>query len=277
MLGETELRTATRAIVLVLTGASMAFAAGALIAPLTFRTPRFVTALGAQAQPVEVPEVVGMSRQDAQRTIEAAGLVAAGQWSEYGPLETMGLVIMQDPAPGTLVPRGSPMNFFWNVGPLFRTYHPEQLAGLPASQAEELIADWQLYTSGRSRIPHPLVPEGHVIAVCPVQADSLPVSTAVRLLVSTGWEGVPVFVGMREDHAESVAVEHRLVLLVTGVPASSPGQDGTVISQEPRPGVPFLSGDTVSVTVARSGPPLIQGEPADGAEGGQHDGEWGDW
>lgn len=275
MLGETELSTATRAIVLVLAGASMAFAAGALIAPFTFRTPRFVTALGAQAQPVAVPEVVGMSRQDAQRTIEAAGLVAAGQWSEYGPLETMGLVIMQDPAPGTQVPRGSPMNFFWNIGPLFRTYHPEQLVGLPASEAEEKIAEWQLYTSGRSRMPHPVVPEGHVIAVCPVQADSLPVSTTVRLLVSTGWEGVPVFVGMREDHAESVAVEHHLVLLVTDAPASSPELDGTVISQEPRPGVPFLYGDSVGVTVARSGPPAVQGGPPE--EGGQSEEGWGQW
>jgi serine/threonine-protein kinase len=262
-------------LVLFLVGALTAFMAGALIAPLAFRTPRFVTAMGAQAQPVVVPEVTGLTRQDAQRQIESSGLTLAGQWSEYGPIETMGLVIRQDPVPGTQVPRGSPMSVFWNVGPLYRPYHPEMLPGLPAQEAEELVADWQLYTAGRSRMPHPTVPEGCVIGVCPVTHDSLPVYTAVRLLVSTGWEGIPVFTGMPEAMADSIASVHELVLVVSAIePAQTAEDDSTVAWQSPDPGTAFVPGDTVLVRVLRSGPVLPSGVEAPPGGEGQ---EWGTW
>jgi beta-lactam-binding protein with PASTA domain len=262
-------------LVLFLVGAVTAFTAGALIAPVAFRTPRFVTAMGAQAQPVVVPDVTGLTRQDAQRQIESTGLTLAGQWSEYGPIETMGLVIRQDPAPATQVPRGSPMSVFWNVGPLYRTYHPELLPGLPAQEAEELIADWQLYTAGRSRMPHPSVPEGCVIGVCPMVRDSLPVYTAVRLLVSTGWEGIPVFTGMPEAMAESIAAVHEIVLVVGEIePALEAADDSTVTWQSPDPGTAFIPGDTVLVRVMRSGPVLPSG--TEGAPGEEDQG-WGNW
>ena len=262
-------------MVLFLIGAATAFLAGALIAPLAFRTPRFVTALSAQAQPVLVPDVAGLTRQDAQRQVESAGLTLAGQWSEYGPIETMGLVIRQDPVPGTQVPRGSPVSVFWNVGPLYRTYHPELLPGLPAQEAEEMIADWQLYTAGRSRVPHPTVPEGCVIGACPMVRDSLSVQTAVRLLVSTGWDGIPVFTGMPEAMAESIAAVHELVLLVGEVePTATAGDDSTVTWQSPLPGAAYMPGDTVLVKVSRSGPLLPEG--IDAPSGGEGQG-WGNW
>jgi len=260
-----------RFLVLAIVGAAMAFAAGALVAPLSFRTPRFVTALGANAQPVVVPDVTGRPRQDAQRDIESAGLVLAGQWSEYGDLETMGQVIRQDPPAGTQVPRGSPVSVFWNVGPLFRPYHPEALPGLSASEAEGVIADWQLYTAGRSRVPHPTVPEGYVIGVCPWTEDSLSVEIPVRLLVSTGWEGMPVFVGMRFADAESIAAVHQLVLSTDSVmPGGTP--DSSVTSQSPSPGTAFAPGDTIRVTLSvPGGPPPPGGGPDEGGEG------WGNW
>jgi serine/threonine-protein kinase len=259
-----------RLLVLSLTGAVLAFAAGVIVAPLAFRTPRFVTALGANAQPVNVPDVTGRPRQDAQRDIESAGLVLAGQWSEYGDLETMGQVIRQDPPAGTQVPRGSPVSIFWNVGPLFRPYHPDLLPGLSATEAEGLIADWQLYTAGRSRAPHPTVPEGYVISACPWTGDSLSVEVPVRLLVSTGWDGIPMFRGMNIADAESIAVEHDLVLVVDGTENGEP--DSTVTGQVPAAGTGFVPGDTVRVVVRISGAPApLTGEPVEGGEG------WGTW
>ncbi len=252
----------------------MAFLAGFVIAPTAFRTPRFVSALGGSSQPVVVPDVASLSRQDARRQIESAGLVLAGEWAEYGPNETAGLVIRQDPAPGAQVPRGSPVSVFWNVGPLFRPYHPGMLPGLTASEAEELIASWQLYTAGRSRVPHASVPEGRVIAVFPPNRDSLSVQVPVRLLVSTGWQGVPLFVGMKLAEAESISVEHEIVLLVESfsfVPDGS--RDSLVSFQSVSPGAGFLPGDTVSVRVDRS-TPAIQATDSTGSE---PPGGWGEW
>jgi serine/threonine-protein kinase len=262
-----------RTLLLILSAAVISASVGAAVAPVLFRTPRFVSAMGAAAQPVVIPEVAGMSRQDARREIESAGLVLAGEWSEYGPVETAGQVTRQDPPPGTQVPRGSPVSVFWNVGPLFRPYHPGQLPGLPATEAEEIIAEWQLYTAGRSRIPHPVVPEGRVIAACPPVGESLAVLTPVRLLVSTGWTGVPLLAGMRAVEADSICASHGLVM-ISGPPVQTGEacEDSLVASQIPAPGTPYEEGDTVSVVIYRSTPLTVL--PDTGQGGGQG---WGQW
>jgi eukaryotic-like serine/threonine-protein kinase len=232
--------------------AVLAFATGALVAPSVFETPRFVSSIGAASQPVVVPDVIGMTRQDAQREVEEATLVLAGQWSEYGTFETMGLVIRQDPPPGALTPRGSSVSIFWNIGPLYRPFHPDSLIGLTAVEAEEKIADWQLYSIGRSWVPDPTVPEGSVIGVCPRQYDSLMVTVPVRLLVSTGWEGMPRLVGLTYVEAGAIAAMNDLVLTISEERVTSDVlQDGIVLEQLEEPGAASSPGDTIHVVVGR--------------------------
>jgi len=231
--------------------AGISFAVGSLVAPSVFETPRFISSIGAVSTPVSVPDVTGMTRQDAQREIESATLVLAGQWSEYGPFETMGQVIHQDPPPGALTPRGAPVSIFWNIGPLYRPYYPDSLTGLSAVEAEEKIADWQLYSIGRSWIPHPLVPEGVVIAVCPRQYDSLTVRTPVRLLVSTGWSGVPRLTGLSLTDAMALTEASRLVLIVSEERITGDlTEDGRIVEQFTSAGSPFSAGDTIEVAVS---------------------------
>ena len=240
--------------------AVVAFLTGSILAPSVFETPRFISSIGSASSPVSVPDVTGMTRQDAQREIESATLVLAGQWSEFGPFETMGLVIHQDPPPGALTPRGAPVSIFWNIGPLYRPYHPDSLPGLSAVEAEEKIADWQLYSIGRSWTPHPSIPEGVVIAVCPRQHDSLTVRTPVRLLVSTGWNGVPRLTGLLLSDAVAASDASRLVLEVAEERITSDlTEDGRIIEQLTPAGTPFSVGDTIQVVVARL------------------DGSWGQW
>ncbi len=247
------MKSSTRYVVLGISGAVLAFIAGMILAPTVFGTPRFVSSVGAASVPVEMPDVVGLSRQEAQREIESSSLVLAGQWSEYGPMETMGTVIRQDPPPGTLTPRGTPVSIFWNIGPLFRTFHPDSLLGMTAVEAEEKIADWQLYSMGRSRVPHPVVPAGVVVAVCPRQYDSLPVTTSVRLLVSSGWEGMPRFLDMTVEQAEELARERDLFLVVKEKPVEDLAMEGIVVEQQVPPGTAYEKGDSITVLIGKVG------------------------
>ncbi|MBD3278317.1 MAG: PASTA domain-containing protein [Candidatus Aegiribacteria sp.] len=246
------LKPAVRYGILAISAAVLAFLAGLLLAPSIFQTPRFISSIGAASAPVTVPDVIGLSRQDAQREIESASLVLAGEWSEYGPMETMGSVIRQDPPPGAMTPRGAPVSIFWNIGPLYRQYYPDSLLELSAVEAEEKIADWQLYSIGRSWIPHPVIPEGMVVAVCPRQYDSLAVTTPVRLLISTGWDGVPRFVGLSESQALQAASDIDLHLLLEERTVSDILQDGRVIEQDVPAGTACSAGDTVTVVVGRT-------------------------
>lgn len=240
--------------ILVVVGAGTGFLAGSLAAPAVFRTPVFISAMGYSSAPVAVPDVVGLSRQDARRVVESGHLLMAGEWSEYGDFETMGLVTRQDPPPGTEVPRGAPVNVFWNVGPLYRPYFPEQLLGLSAGEAEEKVADWQLYNGGRTRVPHPTIPEGRVISVSPWFPESLSVRRTVRLLVSTGWTGIPVLAGMRRAEADSLLSARGMVMVVSEERVvMEPERVGRVIEQNPSGGSSFTPGDTVRVILGRTG------------------------
>jgi len=253
------LRPAVRFLILAVSGALLAFVTGLILAPTIFETPRFISSIGAVSAPVTVPDVIGLTRQDAQREIESASLVMAGQWSEYGPMESIGTVVRQDPPPGSMTPRGAPVSIFWNIGPLYRQYYPDSLIGMSAVQAEEKIADWQLYSIGRSWIPHPLFPEGTVVGVCPRQYDSLAVTVPVRLLVSTGWDGVPRFVGMTESAALDIASVNDLVLVIEERSTGDIVQDGMVLEQMTPAGTRYAPGDSVIVVVGRS------------------DSQWGNW
>ncbi len=248
-------------ILLLVVGAGLGFLSGTLTAPMVFDTPVFLSSMGSSAAPVSVPDVTGLTRPEAQRIVEGGNLVLAGQWSEYGNFETMGLVVRQDPVPGTQVPQGAPVNIFWNVGPLFRPFHPDSLIGLSATQAEEKIADWQLYTAGRTRIPHPSIPQGYVIAVSPRFTDSVSVRRPIRLLVSSGWDGIPVLVGLSVTDAESIAVQKDLVMVITEErPVGDLLKQGTVLEQFPPSGQNYTRGDTVSVVA-----------------GAVDSGDWGNW
>jgi eukaryotic-like serine/threonine-protein kinase len=258
-LEENPVRPVIRYLILAVSGAVLAYLAGLLLAPTIFETPRFISSIGAASAPVTVPDVIGLSRQDAQREIESASLVLSGQWSEYGPMESMGTVIRQDPPPGAMTPRGAPVSIFWNIGPLYRQYYPDSLIGMSAVDAEEKIADWQLYSIGRSWVPHPTVPEGVVIGVCPRQYDSLSVTTPVRLLVSTGWDGVPRFVGMNLREALEAAEYSGLVTVVEERTTGDILQDGVIIQQSYPAGMRFAPGDSIVLIVGRI------------------DDEWGTW
>ncbi|PIE51874.1 hypothetical protein CSA37_09530 [Candidatus Fermentibacteria bacterium] len=248
-------------IILLVAGALLGFLSGSFTAPLVFETPVFLSSMGSSAAPVTVPDVTGLTRPEAQSLIESGNLVLAGQWSEYGNFETMGLVIRQDPVPGTQVPQGAPVNIFWNVGPLFRPFYPDSLTGLSASRAEEKIADWQLYSAGRTRIPHPSIPQGSVIAVAPVFTDSISVRRPIRLLVSAGWDGVPVLVGLSVADADSIAALSNLVMVIAEERhISDVLKQGTVLEQSPPSGANCARGDTVSVVTGAIG-----------------SGEWGTW
>ncbi len=241
-------------IVLAVVGAGLGVLSGIVSAPMVFDTPVFISSMGVSSAPVTVPDVLGITRAEAQRIIEGGNLVLAGEWTEYGNFETMGMVVRQDPPSGTQVPRGAPVNIFWNVGPLFRPFYPDSLVGLSASRAEEKIADWQLYTAGRTRIPHPSIPEGEVIAVAPWFTDSISVRRPVRLLISSGWTGIPVLTGLMVAEAESILVSRRLVMeIIEERPVTDILKEGTILEQFPYSGINYSSGDTVSVVTGAIG------------------------
>ena len=66
----------------------------------------------------EVPDVVGLSQADAGAAINAAKLIIGTTAHQYSEMVPEGLVISQNPAAGTTVERGSPVDIVVSLGPV---------------------------------------------------------------------------------------------------------------------------------------------------------------
>jgi Serine/threonine protein kinase len=90
-------------------------------------------------QPLEVPSVVGMNREDARAAIEAAGLVVSEQEGYFDQVE-VGIVATQDPAPedGTLF-RGDTVTFVVSLGP--ELFEVPDVVGMDVDEATRILKD----------------------------------------------------------------------------------------------------------------------------------------
>jgi eukaryotic-like serine/threonine-protein kinase len=71
---------------------------------------------GSAEQQVEVPRVVGLSRDEAQQRLESAGLEFGSQTEDQSEEVTEGAVIEQDPSQGTEVDRGTEVDVIVSTG-----------------------------------------------------------------------------------------------------------------------------------------------------------------
>jgi beta-lactam-binding protein with PASTA domain len=72
------------------------------------------------------------------------------------------------------------------------------------------------------------------------------------LLVSTGWEGIPRFVGLTESEAVEIAENSDLFPVIQERTTGDILQDGMVIEQMTPAGTRFAPGDSITLVVGRT-------------------------
>ncbi|MEO8504255.1 MAG: PASTA domain-containing protein [Acidobacteriota bacterium] len=73
-------------------------------------------------QRLQVPDLLGQAVQSAQVALAAVGLPAGRTLSVWSDRQTPGLVTLQNPPPGSLVDRETPIDLFVSVGDSAETY-----------------------------------------------------------------------------------------------------------------------------------------------------------
>lgn len=135
-------------------------------------------------EPVAVPQVTGIAREQAAAALTAAGLVAgtiAEQNSESVPT---GHVLSQDPLAGASVARGSAVQLVVSLGP--ETVAVPILIGLSRPEAEAVLAAAKLLPGTLVPIPSEEVPEGYVVGQQPDAGVTVATGAAIDLAVSAG-------------------------------------------------------------------------------------------
>jgi serine/threonine-protein kinase len=207
---------------------------------------------GESGQRVTVPDVVGMSVDEAQRALEAAGLKLGSQTPQTSD-EPEDTVLAQDPEADTQLTEGEAVTVTVSAGKQQTQVPPlEGLTSLDAVRTALKDAKLQL---GDVKQVESSEPEGLVLNQDPAAFTTVDVGTRVDIEVSTGVVTVPGVVGFTQSAATSALSKAGLDVSV--VTASSGQPAGTVTSQDPPEGSQVKKGTTVTITVS-TGPAPTQ-------------------
>ena len=197
------------------------------------------------AGPQLAPEYIGKSLDQVRREAEGEDLRLQIGRARRDSAVPRGIVVDQDPKPGTPMSRRQVAVYPSAGFPL-----PDYL-GRPVADAEADARKLRFALDIRAE-ENPQLPPGIVFSQDPGAGALLPLEQAVRLVVSRGWP-VPDFVGKTESEVASIAREIRIELDVAEednptVPA------GIVFAQRPGAGKLIPENRLVSVVFSRGFP-----------------------
>ncbi|TIC88664.1 Stk1 family PASTA domain-containing Ser/Thr kinase [Nocardioides sp. GY 10113] len=206
------------------------------------------------------PAVLGLKDAKAVTALEDAGLEVDHADAVHSDTVGAGKVISASPGAGSRILPGDTVTLVVSLGP--EVHDVPDVAGMTVEEATEALADVKLVVGRIERRFSETVAEGVVLRTDPgfgsKKSKSLPVDTAVRLVVSKGRQPIAVrdWVGKEADAARDYWAGRGLEVQESGKEYSDDVPEGHIISQSP-PGGTLFRGDTVSYTVSQ-GPELVR-------------------
>lgn len=212
----------------------------------------------AQKATVEVPDVVGLDRQQAEDTLKAQKLETDIEAEEYSDTVPEGRVIRQNPEAGSKLKEGGSVRLVVSRGS-GRVAVPD-IVGQTASYAESKLREAGLVADRQPDAYSETVPEGNVISQDPAAGAPVQRGSPVKYVVSKGPEpakevNVPSLVGLTQAAAEAQLAAAKLVLGNVTEQYSSTVPAGEVMSQNPAAGQKVGEGSAVSITVSKGPEP----------------------
>jgi len=245
-----------------------------LLLALVLMTVALISALTAMqlaihGREVGIPNLVGMSPSEAERTGAASGLQIVVERQFYSPNIAEGRVMTQMPPPGTKVRRGWLVRVAQSLGPL-RVAIPDVTGG--SERVAELNIRRRGLTIGSvAHIHSPEATEDRVISQSPPANASGVSAPKINLLISDGAEaptyvmpnltGQPLGSAMLalQDAGIKVGKVSALPPMlspgesqdapVTPSPLSEPSAASMIVIQTPPPGQKIVAGSAVSFEV----------------------------
>lgn len=209
---------------------------------------------GVAALTTTAPDVVGLTRDDALRQLQAAGFTVKQRPSQFSTVQPAQHIISQDPPAGGRLRRGGTVTLVNSKGPPMRTV--PALVGLSQDAAAGQLTKAGLRL-GTVRQQFSSRPAGEVLSSDPAAGATLTPGSPVVLVVSKGLELLPVpdVVGQPRSAAEKALSNAGFPTDVTLVFSDSVEQ-GTVIAQNPAGG-DAARGTTIALQVSK-GPDTVK-------------------
>jgi len=167
---------------------------------------------GVTSAQIDVPNVIGLSREAAEKTLLDIGLLLGAVTSASSDVYLKNAVSIQAPVAGEQVALGATVQLTISTGPVSSTpsFVPV-LAGVSQEQAEQLIRDADLAVGQITLSTHSTVSPGVVISQSLRAGSPATPGAPVDLLVSAGNDGLKVHitspVSLQTVGASSIQVE----------------------------------------------------------------------
>jgi serine/threonine-protein kinase len=195
---------------------------------------------------VAVDNYQGLTQQQAVQKVHAAGLGTVLKHQDSAQAE-FGLVVGQDPSPGTRVDKKSNVTLLIGSGP--PKHAVPNLVGKSETDAIGALADLRLKWK-TLQVPSSQ-PAGTVLAQDPQPGVKVVEGTVVHFNVSKGPQpvAVPNVVGMTADSASSTLQAQGFAVKTVQVESNQPG--GVVVTQDPSANTSAAKGSTVTISVSK--------------------------
>jgi len=209
-------------------------------------------------QLVPIPNVVGLSTEEARTRLATDGFVVGEITTEERDDVSEDTVISTDPPAETPMLQGSTVNLTVSAPPS-SVQVPGEVIGMTEIEARAVLEavpyEFVVTTDVRS---DPIVPENTVMEIRPGPGQLIEKGSDVLIIVSSGPEDVrvPVVVGRTEAQARNTLTEIGLIPDVQYQDGDfGPNEDGRVISQSLPVGSTVPPGTTMTIVVARNTAP----------------------
>jgi len=216
------------------------------------------------AEPVGVPNVVGIERDLAVQQIEDAELEASVEEQPSTEVE-QGIVIEQSPPAGSRIAKGDTVTIVVSTGP--REVEVPALAGRTYGEAVDILEELGL--EPRRVDVFSQRPVGVVASVDPKPGTLVDEGSVVTVRVSKGSQQIPVpdVLEQSEESARAELEAAEFQVDVVEAPSSSTPA-GLVSAQSPDPGVEAARGSTVQITIS-TGPEMVRVPAVEGMSEGE--------
>ena len=207
-------------------------------------------------QMVTVPNVEGLTQAAATAAITGAKLTVGAVTQQTSDTVATGKVISQDPASGSSVAQGSPMNLVISSGPQMVTV--PKVEGLTQDAATTAITAAKLTVGAVTQQTRNTVAAGNVIFQDPASGNSVAQGSPVNLVISSGppMVTVPKVEGLTQDAATTAITAAKLTGGTVTQQTSNTVAAGNVISQDPTSANSVAQGSPVNLVIS-SGPQMV--------------------
>ena len=204
---------------------------------------------------VEVPDVVGMTLDDAKKELNDAGLGWKIGKQEESAQYDKGYVMGQDPEDGEKVKKTTQITLDVSTGKAEEQVEVPNVVGQDEADAQKTLEDAGFKVE--STAVYSSQPQGEVVATTPEAGTQAAKGSTVTIQVSKGEEkvSVPDVRGTDENTAKNTLSGAGLNVTVTTDYSDSVAQ-GNVISQDPSGGTKVDAGTNVNIVVSLGSRPV---------------------